>query len=62
MTQLRQPLDVRDLLVVKPDGTGAIHVLELSDMMDKPALFSTFMLWLLAQLYATLPEVGDEPQ
>jgi len=37
-------------------------VLELSDVMTKPRLFSTFMLWLLAQLYATLPEVGDVPK
>ncbi|MEW6060056.1 MAG: helicase HerA-like domain-containing protein [Actinomycetota bacterium] len=54
--------DVDDLLGVNGDGTGMIHVLELSDVMDKPALFSTFMLWLLAQLYSSLPEVGDQPK
>jgi hypothetical protein len=36
-----------------------ISVLELADMQDRPALFSTFMMWLLARLYESLPEVGD---
>jgi DNA helicase HerA-like ATPase len=54
--------DVMDLLRLAPDGTGIISVLELSDVMDKPALFSTFMLWLLAQLYHALPEAGDLPK
>jgi DNA helicase HerA-like ATPase len=39
-----------------------VTVLELRDVMDKPSLFSTFMLWMLAQLYETLPEVGDLPK
>lgn len=38
-----------------------ISVLELSDVVDRPRLFSTFMLWMLAQIYAALPEVGDLP-
>ncbi len=54
--------DVSDLLRTTADGKGIISVLELSDVMDKPKLFSTFMLWMLAQLYHTLPEVGDLPQ
>jgi len=54
--------DVMDLMRVAPDGGGVISVLELSDVMDKPALFSTFMLWLLAQLYHALPEAGDLPK
>jgi uncharacterized protein len=41
------------------DGRGLVSILELSDVQDKPALFSTFMLWLLASLYNDLPEVGD---
>ena len=40
-------------------GRGVITLLELSDAMDRPHLFSTSMLWLLARLYAMLPEVGD---
>src|SRR5262249_17800350 len=54
--------DVEDLLRLDASGAGVIHLLELSDVMDKPDLFSTFMLWLLAQLYSTLPEVGDQPK
>ena len=54
--------DVMDLIRTAPDGTGIISVLELRDVMDKPSLFSTFMLWMLAQLYETLPEVGDLPK
>ena len=44
---------------VTSDGRGVITCLELSDVQDKPALFSTFMMWLLAELYHNLPEVGD---
>jgi DNA helicase HerA-like ATPase len=54
--------DVNDLLRTTSDGTGIVSVLELRDVMDKPSLFSTFMLWMLAQLYETLPEVGDLPK
>lgn len=54
--------DVADLLRTTPDGRGIISVLELRDVMDQPRLFSTFMLWMLAQLYEILPEVGDLPQ
>ncbi|HEY3165498.1 MAG TPA: helicase HerA-like domain-containing protein [Candidatus Limnocylindrales bacterium] len=53
---------VGDLLRTTADGLGIISVLELRDVMDKPSLFSTFMLWMLAQLYETLPEVGDLPR
>jgi DNA helicase HerA-like ATPase len=51
--------ELTDLLAVSPDGRGTISVLELTDVQDKPALFSTFMLWMLATLYHDLPEVGD---
>ncbi len=51
--------DVEDLLRVDANGAGIISLLELSDVMEKPRLFSTFMLWILAQLYEALPEVGD---
>jgi DNA helicase HerA-like ATPase len=54
--------DVRDLLHVASDGHGVITALELSDAQDKPALFSTVMMWLLAELYQTLPEAGDLPK
>ncbi|HEX6139070.1 MAG TPA: helicase HerA-like domain-containing protein [Candidatus Limnocylindria bacterium] len=51
--------DVGDLMRTAADGRGMVSVLELADMQDRPALFSTFMMWLLARLYEALPEVGD---
>jgi DNA helicase HerA-like ATPase len=50
---------VEDLLRTEAGGRGILTVLELSDIQDRPALFSTFMMWLLASLYRELPEVGD---
>ncbi len=55
-------LDLDDLLRVVPDGRGVVSILALEDVQDKPALFSTFMMWLLAQLFAELPELGDPPK
>jgi hypothetical protein len=58
-------LDLRDLMQTERDGaptgrgSGLVTVLELTDVQDKPALFSTFMMWMLARLYHELPEVGD---
>lgn len=54
--------DLDDLLQVDRDGRGVVSVLSLSDCQDRPALFSTFMMWMLARLYLDLPEVGDLPQ
>jgi DNA helicase HerA-like ATPase len=54
--------EVLDLLRTTPDGHGIVSILELSDVMDQPRMFSTFMLWMLAQLYETLPEAGDLPK
>jgi DNA helicase HerA-like ATPase len=54
--------DVNDLLVTTRDGKGVVTCLELSDVQDKPRLSSTFMMWLLAELYHTLPEAGDLDQ
>ncbi len=51
--------DINDLLVTTKDGKGVITCLELADVRDKPALFSTFMMWMLAELYHNLPEEGD---
>ena len=51
--------DLDDLLRTAPDGRGLVSVLELQDVQDRPALFSTFLLWMLARLYGELPEVGD---
>ncbi len=50
--------EMADLMRVV-DGFGAISILRLTDMQNRPKLFSSFMLQMLAELYATLPEVGD---
>ncbi|MCB9168153.1 MAG: DUF853 family protein [Flavobacteriales bacterium] len=50
--------DVEDLLQLR-DGKGVAHIVRLTDIQDKPRLFSTFMLCLLAEIYNTFPEVGD---
>src|SRR3954462_12161324 len=52
-------LDVNDLLRTAPDGRGIISSLELPAVQDRPKLFSTALMWLLAELFETLPEVGD---
>ena len=51
--------EVDDLMRVSDDGRGMVSILRVSDIQDRPKLFSTFMLSLLAELYATLPEEGD---
>ncbi|MFF3063143.1 helicase HerA-like domain-containing protein [Oerskovia sp. NPDC057915] len=51
--------DTTELLRVAADGRGTISALELPAVQDRPALFSTFLMWLLADLYQDLPEVGD---
>ncbi len=48
-----------DLLQVAPDGKGVISLVELPNLQDRPAIFSTFLMWLLADLFHDLPEVGD---
>ncbi len=52
-------LDTADLMRTTSDGKGVISCLELAAVQDKPKLFSTFLMWLLADLFTTLPEVGD---
>jgi uncharacterized protein len=51
--------DVDDLLRIDDNGFGYINILRLDDIQSKPKLFSTFMLCLLAEIYATFPEQGD---
>jgi len=51
--------DTRDLIRTATDGRGVITCLELPAVQDKPALFSTFLLWMLADLFQDLPEAGD---
>ena len=51
--------DVDDLMRISDDGRGMISVIRVTDLQERPKLFSTFMLQLLAELYATCPEEGD---
>jgi len=51
--------DINDLIRTASDGRGVISCLELPAVQDKPRLFSTALMWLLAELFETLPEVGD---
>jgi len=51
--------DPADLLTVMPDGRGLVSLVELPELADKPVVFSTFLMWLLGELFRTLPEEGD---
>ena len=54
--------DVEDLLRVDESGYGYLSILRLTDLQSKPKMFSTFMLCMLAEIYATFPEQGDADQ
>ena len=54
--------DVNDLTRINEEGKGYINILRLTDIQDRPKLFSTFMLSLLAEIYETFPEQGDADQ
>jgi DNA helicase HerA-like ATPase len=51
--------ETADLLRVTQDGQGVVSLLELPNLVERPAVFSTFLMWLLADLFSELPEVGD---
>ena len=52
-------LDVRDFMRTTSDGRGIINILAADKLMANPSLYATFLLWLLAELFEELPEVGD---
>lgn len=52
-------LNLEDLLITDEQGRGAIHVLAAEKLFGSPKLYSTFLLWLLSELYEQMPEVGD---
>lgn len=54
--------DIGDLMRIDEKGYGYINIVRLNDIQDKPKLFSTFMLNLLAEVYNTMPEKGDVEQ
>ena len=52
-------LNIKDWLTVSPDGRGIIQLLDCRELIGNPAMYSTFLLWMLSELYETLPEAGD---
>ncbi len=52
-------LDLADLMRTTPDGRGVINLLAADTLVMKPRLYSSFLLWLLSELFEQLPEVGD---
>ncbi|MCC6946872.1 MAG: DUF853 domain-containing protein [Bradyrhizobiaceae bacterium] len=52
-------LEIKDLMRVDRDGRGTISILAADKLMSAPRLYSTFLLWLLSELFEQLPEVGD---
>ncbi|UXX83672.1 DUF853 domain-containing protein [Roseovarius pelagicus] len=52
-------LELADLIRTDPDGRGRINILASDKLMGAPRLYATFLLWLLSELFETLPEVGD---
>jgi DNA helicase HerA-like ATPase len=54
--------DINDLMRIDENGKGYINIIRLTDIQDKPKLFSTFMLSMLAEIYQQMPEKGDSDQ
>ncbi|MCI8453890.1 MAG: DUF853 family protein [Lachnospiraceae bacterium] len=52
-------LNIRDWFSVGLDGRGTINMLDCRSLINSPALYSTFLLWMLSELFETLPELGD---
>lgn len=52
-------LDIFDLIQTDPDGRGLINVLAADQLISRPKVYATFLLWLLSELFERLPEVGD---
>ena len=55
-------VSIADWLCTDCSGKGAIQVLDCQKLINNPAMYSTFMLWLMAELFETLPEAGDRPK
>lgn len=52
-------LEITDFMRLAPNGMGAVNILAADQLMQSPKIYSTFMLWLLSELFEDLPEVGD---
>ncbi len=55
-------LDLKDFMRTDGDGRGMINILVADKLMQSPKLYATFLLWMLSELFETLPEVGDLPK
>lgn len=55
-------LDLHDFMQLDPAGKGYINILMAQQLFNSPKLYSTFLLWMLSELFEILPEVGDLPQ
>ncbi len=55
-------LDFKDFMRTDNDGRGMINILVADKLMQSPKLYATFLLWMLSELFETLPEVGDLPK
>jgi DNA helicase HerA-like ATPase len=52
-------LNISDWFTVGTDGRGMINILDSESLINKPTLYSTFLLWMMSEMFETLPEVGD---
>jgi DNA helicase HerA-like ATPase len=52
-------LDIADFIATDDDGHGIVNILAADKLMASPRLYATFLLWLLSELFETLPEIGD---
>ena len=52
-------LNIADWLACDADGKGYVNILDCVKLVQSPLLYSTFLLWMLSELYETMPEVGD---
>ena len=55
-------LDINDFMKVDPQGRGYINVLMADKLMESPQLYSTFLFWLMTELFQKMPELGDPPK
>ena len=55
-------LDIEDFIAVDDSGRGQVNILAADKLMQSPRLYATFLLWLLSELFETLPEAGDLPK
>lgn len=55
-------LNLEDFIQTSPEGQGIVNILVADDLIQAPSRYATFLLWLLADLFEKLPEVGDPPK